>query len=161
MHLCKVQWSNKLMHLLIVFYFLSNYLLDMFRTTSAHHQEFSLLYIQPPVICNGWIFLVLEFVQRNDFLALENYTCVTSLNWRYNKIEEVVLGVYSGWGYNLIYLIKNKIVYDCVCVCVCIYIYIYIYIYIVFYHPINWSYFRTVGTVSSLQNFLHKKCYKQ
>jgi hypothetical protein len=33
------------------FYFLSNYLLNMFRATSAHHQEFSLLYIQPPVIC--------------------------------------------------------------------------------------------------------------
>jgi hypothetical protein len=37
--------------------FLCNYLLNMFRATSAHHQEFSLLYIQPPVICNGWIFL--------------------------------------------------------------------------------------------------------
>jgi hypothetical protein len=33
------------------FYFLSNYLLNVFRVTSAHHQEFSLLYIQPPVIC--------------------------------------------------------------------------------------------------------------
>jgi len=31
------------------------------------------------------------------------------------------MGVYSGWGYNLIYLIKNKVVYDCV------YIYIFLY----------------------------------
>jgi hypothetical protein len=33
------------------FYSLSNYLLNMFRATSAHHQESSLLYIHPPVIC--------------------------------------------------------------------------------------------------------------
>jgi hypothetical protein len=32
-------------------YYLSNYLFDMFRATSAHHQEFSLLYMQPPAIC--------------------------------------------------------------------------------------------------------------
>jgi hypothetical protein len=32
-------------------YFLSNYSLNMFRVTSTHHQEFSLLNIQPPVIC--------------------------------------------------------------------------------------------------------------
>jgi hypothetical protein len=33
------------------FYFLSNCSLYMFRATCVHHQEFSLLYIQPPVIC--------------------------------------------------------------------------------------------------------------
>jgi len=40
------------------------------------------------------------------------------------------MGVCSGWDYNLIYLIKYKIVYDCVCVCVYVYIYIY---YIILY----------------------------
>jgi len=48
-----------------------------------------------------------------------------ALKNRYSKIDGVVLGVYSDWYYNLIYLIKYKVVYDCVCV----------YIYI-FYHPI-------------------------
>jgi hypothetical protein len=46
--------NNKLMQLLIVFipYLFIYSLQDMFRTTSAHHQEFfSLLYMQPPVIC--------------------------------------------------------------------------------------------------------------
>jgi len=38
------------------------------------------------------------------------------------------MGVYSGWDCNLIYLIKYKIVYDCVCVCIYIYIYILYYI---------------------------------
>jgi heme/copper-type cytochrome/quinol oxidase subunit 4 len=47
----RFQYKNKLMQLLIVFIYLSNYLLDMFRATSAHHQEFSLLYMQPPVMC--------------------------------------------------------------------------------------------------------------
>jgi hypothetical protein len=42
------------MQLLIVFipYLFIYSSLDMFRATSAHHQEFfSLLYMQPPVIC--------------------------------------------------------------------------------------------------------------
>jgi hypothetical protein len=42
------------MQLLIVFipYLFIYSLLDMFRAASAHHQEFfSLLYMQPPVIC--------------------------------------------------------------------------------------------------------------
>ena len=67
------------------------------------------------------------------------------------------MGVYSGWDHNLIYLIKYKVVYDCVCVCVCVYNIILHYI--VFYHPMNWSCYRTVGTIRSLQNFLYKKSY--
>jgi hypothetical protein len=42
-HLCTVQYSDKLMQLLIVFYFISNCSLYMFRATGAYHQEFSLL----------------------------------------------------------------------------------------------------------------------
>ena len=72
---------------------------------------------------------------------------------RYSKIVWVVMGVYSGWDFNLIYLIKYKVVYDSV------YILYYIY-YIIFYHPINWSCYNTVGTISSLQIFFYKKSYK-
>jgi hypothetical protein len=45
------------------FYFLSNYSLNMFRAKSAHHQELSLLYKQPAVICVAacpWHCLVIQ-----------------------------------------------------------------------------------------------------
>jgi hypothetical protein len=58
-------------------HFLYNYSFNMFRATSAHHQEFSLLYIQPPVICVAacpWHCLVVnKTVPR---------TCSKTDNWR-------------------------------------------------------------------------------
>jgi hypothetical protein len=59
------------------FYFLSNYLLNMFRVTSAHHQEFSLLYIQPPVICVAacpWHCLFANYQKLHHFVILLNCT---------------------------------------------------------------------------------------
>jgi hypothetical protein len=59
------------MQLLIVFI---SYSLNMFRATSAHHQEFTLLYIQPPVICVvacPWHCLVVNF---DSFYFLTNYS---------------------------------------------------------------------------------------
>jgi hypothetical protein len=46
---CSLKWQTDA--IFYSFYFLSNYSINMFRATTAHHQEFSLLYVKHPVIC--------------------------------------------------------------------------------------------------------------